>query len=496
MVFSSVTFVLVFLPIVLIMYLLTYLHVHTRKLGLMVCNSLLLIFSLLFYAWGEPKYVLILLVSIFINFHMAFLVSPHSRLVSSRSLRHACMALNVILNLGILGYFKYAMFFAENGFIASLNAILPHSLHIDIVQHIALPLGISFYTFQGMSYVIDVYRGECKPSRSIINFACYLSMFPQLVAGPVVRYVTIASQLVERTLNAQIFSEGVQRFVLGLAKKMLIADTVGRVADAAFSIPTQELPALAAWAGILCYSLQIYYDFSGYSDMAVGLGKMFGFTFPENFNYPYAARSIKDFWRRWHMTLSSWFKDYLYIPLGGNRCGTVRVILNLFIVFALCGFWHGAGWVFLLWGLYHGCFLVFERLFPRAIASLPPLLQHGYTILTFMIGWVLFRATTLEHAVAYMKSLLGMHEMGIQANRVWLELFAGDVYLALIEGMIFSFPVLPALRKAFDSRLNTLSPVYQVCMRSLVLSGVLGLFGLCLMPLFGATYNAFIYFRF
>ena len=400
------------------------------------------------------------------------------------------------MNLALLGYFKYMNFFVENGAVSLLNRGLPASLNVSFVAAIMLPLGISFYTFQGMSYLIDVYRGHVRPTRNVINFGCYLTMFPQLVAGPIVRYASIAKELENRILTATSVAGGLQRFIIGLAKKVLIGDTLGRVADAAFALPGEALSPLAAWAGIVCYTLQIYYDFSGYSDMAIGMGSMLGFSFPENFNYPYIAKSIQDFWRRWHMTLSTWFRDYLYIPLGGNRHGTVRTACNLWIVFALCGFWHGANWVFLLWGLYHGGFLVLERMFPRMPSAMPRWGQHLYTIGVFMGGWVLFRARDVAHAATYFKGLFGMGQLGVETNRVWVELFAYDVYLALFFGVIGATPFMPALRRRWEAWLENTSSGMFFLGESVRLAAVLTLFVICLMPLFGATYNAFIYYRF
>ncbi|KAF1077547.1 Peptidoglycan O-acetyltransferase [Halodesulfovibrio sp. MK-HDV] len=271
----------------------------------------------------------------------------------------------------------------------AINVLLPNTLESSEVN-ISLPLGVSFYVFQAASYLIDVYRKEVAPSRNIINFGCYLTMFPQLVAGPIVRYSQIADELITRHISLDNCAYGISRFIIGLAKKILIADTLGRVADAAFTVPNGALSAEGAWIGLICYAFQIYFDFSGYSDMAIGIGRMLGFTFPENFNYPYSADSIQNFWKRWHMSLSTWFQDYLYIPLGGNRKGTLRTYLNLIVVFLLCGFWHGANWTFMAWGGYYGVFLVLERAFPSFYKRIPKLLKHIYVIVIVFGGWVLF----------------------------------------------------------------------------------------------------------
>lgn len=491
MVFSSVTFVLVFLPIVLLGYLVLFAHLHKPKYSMVWCNAFLLMASLIFYAWGEPKAILWLIISMLFNFHIALLLGPNNK----KSLRIFGIYLGMILNLSLLGYFKYMNFFVENSF-TLLEIFLGPSFNSAQLKSIALPLGISFYTFQGMSYLIDVYRGEVPPSHNVITFGCYLTMFPQLVAGPIVRYITIAQELEDRKLSSERISNGIGRFIMGLAKKLLIADTLGRVAEQAFIIPVDHLSPLAAWAGVICYSLQIYYDFSAYSDMAIGLGHIFGFTFPENFNYPYISKSIKEFWRRWHITLSTWFRDYLYIPLGGNQHGLFRTIINLLLVFTLCGLWHGSNWVFIVWGLYHGSFLVLERFFPKFPGILPRFMQHLYTLGVVSLGWVFFKANSLYHAKQYFYALVSGRPPGVQANHVWMQLFSTDVYIALVIGIVGSMPVIPFLKRhwyAFISRQNL---CIAIPAESLRFVSLLALFFLCLMPLFGATYNAFIYFRF
>lgn len=491
MVFSSVTFVLVFLPIVLITYLLLYLHLHTPKHTMLWCNSFLLIASLLFYAWGEPKFVLWLVLSMLFNFHIALLIAP----TNSRAMRKFGLSAGLILNLLLLGYFKYLTFFMKSGFVL-LEIFFGPSVNSSQLKSIALPLGISFYTFQAMSYLIDVYRDEVPVSRNIINFGCYLTMFPQLVAGPIVRYISIQQELEHRKISPQRISNGIGRFIIGLSKKLLIADTLGRVSEQAFAIPTDHLSPLAAWAGVICYTLQIYYDFSGYSDMAIGLGHIFGFTFPENFNYPYISKSIKEFWRRWHITLSSWFKDYLYIPLGGNRHGLSRTVINLLIVFTLCGLWHGSNWVFITWGLYHGCFLVLERFFPKFPSILPLFLQHLYTILVVALGWIFFKATSLTHAKEYFYALISGNPPGIQANHVWLQLFSTDVYIALLIGMVGCMPIIPYFKQKWEHLLINQKNSIAISLEGLRFLMLFILFFICLMPLFGSTYNPFIYFRF
>ena len=488
MVFSSVMFVLVFLPITICIYLLLY---YTgKKLNLFSFSNFFLLFiSLFFYAWGEYKYVLLLIFSGLVNFYVGLLLR-HCTTKGKGILFFA-----ISINLSLLCYYKYMNFLVENGLFQFINFLLPLSMNITTFSQIALPLGISFFTFQGMSYIIDVYRDKNIATSNFIDFACYLTMFPQLAAGPIVRYASIAEELKARVITTNSFADGAQRFIVGLAKKLFIADTLGRVATAAFSIPATELSPLAAWAGAICYTLQIYYDFSGYSDMAIGLGCMFGFTFPENFNYPYVSRSIQEFWRRWHITLSTWFRDYLYIPLGGNRLGLIRTSFNLMLVFMLCGFWHGASWVFLFWGIYHGIFLIIERLFPNFPSCLPVFLQHSYALLVVILGWVLFSAHNVQHALGYIKGMFGAYEEGILTNRVWVEFFAGDVYLALLFGVLFSFPVLKFCSKKWNA-FQQKNTRWASSAEAIRLGGVLLLFLALLMPLFGSTFKAFIYFRF
>jgi len=315
MVFNSVTFVMIFLPIFFLGYFLFYFAFRTRSFVATLCNAFLFLLSLIFYAWGEPRYIFLLLVSIAVNFSVALLVRPEGSWLKNKPLRRKLLlALGITINLLLLGYFKYMNFFIDNGGLTLVNFLLPRSLALSAMANITLPMGISFYTFEGISYIVDAYRGNVPTTHSLINFGCYLTMFPHLVAGPIVRYTDILGNITKRCITLEDVSSGAQRFILGLAKKVLIADTLGNVADAAFSLTGPQLSPLAAWAGIVCYTLQIYHDFSGYSDMAIGLAQMMGFTFPENFRYPYTSRSCQEFWRRWHMTLSSWFRDYLYIP--------------------------------------------------------------------------------------------------------------------------------------------------------------------------------------
>ena len=424
-----------------------------------VRNGLLLLFSLAFYAWGEPTYVFLMLGAILANYLLAFRVRE-SRLV------FVCA---VALDLGLLAVFKYLdlLISAANG-LFRLN--LPGA-------HLALPIGISFYTFQILSYVVDVRRGDVPPARNLVDFAAYVSMFPQLIAGPIVRYVDVAADL--RRLNGDISTAaaGARRFCMGLAKKVLLANTLASAADTAFGM-TGSLNFGGAWAGLIAYALQIYFDFSGYSDMAIGLGKMLGFSFPENFRYPYVSLSVKEFWRRWHLSLSTWFRDYLYIPLGGSRRGKGRTLLNLLIVFALCGLWHGANWTFLLWGLWHGIFLCLERLrfMKKLQEALPKWVRWCYTALVVLLGWVLFRADNLGMALQYAGNLFSL-------EGVWIsEVLTVQSGAALLAGIVCCLP-LPRPRQ------NALTETVYTLM-------ALTLLAACALCLAGGTYNPFIYFRF
>ena len=424
-----------------------------------VRNGLLLLFSLAFYAWGEPMYVFLMLGAILANYLLAFRVRK-SRLV------FVCA---VALDLGLLAVFKYLdlLISAANG-LFRLN--LPGA-------HLALPIGISFYTFQILSYVIDVRRGDVPPARNLVDFAAYVSMFPQLIAGPIVRYVDVAADL--RRLNGDISTAaaGARRFCMGLAKKVLLANTLASAADTAFGM-TGSLNFGGAWAGLIAYALQIYFDFSGYSDMAIGLVKMLGFSFPENFRYPYVSLSVKEFWRRWHLSLSTWFRDYLYIPLGGSRRGKGRTLLNLLIVFALCGLWHGADWTFRLWGLWHGLFLCLERLsfMKKLQEALPKWVRWCYTALVALLGWVLFRADNLGMALQYAGNLFSL-------EGVWIsEVLTVQSGAALLAGIVCCLP-LPRPRQ------NALTETVYTLM-------ALTLLAACALCLAGGTYNPFIYFRF
>lgn len=406
------------------------------------------------------------------------------------------LGIGVLLNLIPLAFFKYGNFIFENvsrfGFDSLTQTLGAEKIH--------LPIGISFFTFQAISYIVDVYRNTANVQRKPINLALYISLFPQLIAGPIVRYHDVAEQIVRRRVTLTGFQDGVQRFVIGLGKKVLIANNIGAVADHIYSLPVETLPAGLLWLGMLTYTLQIYYDFSAYSDMAIGLGKMFGFTFLENFNYPYSAKSIQDFWRRWHISLSSWFKDYLYIPLGGNRKSAARTYFNLLTVFFLCGLWHGASWTFVIWGLYHGLFLVLERTgLGKIIARLPVIIQHVYAVLVVMVGWVFFRANSLEQAIVYIKSLGNLSAPAYLDARLFATMNT-EFYIALCFGLIFSFPLVPRLMSKYTRVLEQAStPTCFLLKSATTLSTMVWMAFIIIYSsaqLMSGSHNPFLYFRF
>ncbi len=483
MLFSEPVFVFLFLPVLFLVY------VGAPRPAR---NTILLAASLLFYAWGEQFFVLVMLGSIAFNYLVGLLAEAGR----PRGWDKAVLIAGVVGNLGLLAVFKYANFF-----VANLNSLLA-TLGAGPVpwQTIHLPIGISFFTFQAMSYIIDVYRRDVEVQKNPIRMALYITLFPQLIAGPIVRYETIARQLAYRTVNRAGFAEGVRRFVLGLGKKMLLANVVALPADRIFAIPTEQLTTPVAWLGAVCYTLQIYFDFSGYSDMAIGLGRMFGFRFLENFNYPYIARSVTEFWRRWHISLSTWYRDYLYIPLGGNRRGTVRTYVNLIIVFFLCGLWHGASWTFVVWGLFHGSFLVVERLgLGRFLASRRPVVQHVYALLIVLVGWVIFRCESLSHAAGVLAALVGFaHGSGLEHH---LSLYVDtQLIIVLVVSAVAATPVLPYLARLWRRQRNTLGVSVRRHFDTLATAGkvtaLMIVFLLSLSWMAAGTYNPFLYFRF
>ena len=478
MVFSSPTFLFLFLPILLGVYLLSPVRLK---------NLVLLVASLYFYAWGEGYFVLVMLASILGNFFLGLLIESRRSKPAGKWWVAAAISANLLLLIS----FKYANFIADNATVLLALFSLPA---IEIAP-VHLPIGISFFTFQAMSYIIDIYRGTNPAQRNPVDLALYISLFPQLVAGPIVRYHDIAAQIVNRRITTEDFSIGSRRFIGGFAKKMLIANPLGEVADRIFALPAAEISPGIAWFGIICYTLQIYFDFSGYSDMAIGLGRMFGFRFLENFNFPYISSSIQEFWRRWHISLSNWFRDYLYIPLGGNRTGNARTYFNLVTVFVLCGLWHGASWNFLIWGLIHGAFLVIERLgVGTLLGYLPRVVRHAYVLAVVIMAWVFFRVETLPDAVAFLQSMFDFSATAHTFNDLGVY-YDDSVIFAIALGMLLSVPVVPYLSSRFASRLST-SRVGQRVFDSSSVALHLGVFYLAMGYLAAGTYNPFIYFRF
>jgi alginate O-acetyltransferase complex protein AlgI len=413
MVFSSMTFLWVFLPIVFVATMLL------RKIKLQ--NICLLITSLFFYAWGEPRYVFLMIFSIFMNWLFGMLIDRFD------ARKKLFLVLDIICNLALLGYFKYTDFA-----IVTIDRLF----HADIpVAGISLPIGISFFTFQAMSYVIDLYRGKYKVQRNILNLALYISFFPQLIAGPIVQYKDIDDQIEDRVVSVEKVASGFRRFAYGLGKKVIISNLVAVASDNLFHMDVANMTGAMAWCAALFYTLQIYYDFSGYSDMAIGLGRIFGFEFLENFNYPYISGSIREFWRRWHISLSSWFRDYVYIPLGGNRKGTFRTYLNNVIVFFLTGLWHGAAWNFVLWGMYHGFFIIIERLGLGRVLKKSRVISHIYAMFVVAIGWVFFNVTSVHHGVSIVARML-LPWRYTESLKTFGELVSLQSWLAVIAGII------------------------------------------------------------
>lgn len=467
MLFCSPIFVFAFLPLV---FLINF------KLPLKISNIFLTFMSLLFYAWGEPIYIILLLFSIIFNYILAILMMKGRR----KLLFIVCL----IFNLGLLGVFKYTAFIVKTFFsVFNINYAVPS---------ISLPLGISFFTFQVMSYVIDVYKGRVEPQKSLLKLMLYISFFPQLVAGPIIKYKDIAPRLDKREITVQSTVSGIKRFIIGLSKKLLIANVFAVPADKIFSMPDGEVNIIIAWIGAISYVLQIYFDFSGYSDMAIGMGRMFGFDFMENFNYPYIARSVQDFWKRWHISLTSWFREYLYFPLGGNRKGRLRTGINRLTVFFFTGLWHGAAFTFIVWGLFHGLFLTLETygFMKKASDKIRPL-GHIYTLLVVTVGFVIFRSESLSQAFNLIGNMFGGFVF-TQSMRAAVGLLINPLLLvSLCLAVVFSTPVMQILGARLESMKGHRTAVDTF-------SGVisLGLYLLCILNLSTSSYNPFIYFRF
>lgn len=482
MLFTSLIFIVCFLPAVLIIYY-TVLRNH-RKLQ----NVFLLLASLGFYAWGEPKFVFLLMVSIFVNWLFGLAVDRH-RVNQRRSKQ--IVFLMVVFNLSILYVFKYLMFTISN-----INQFLGTDL---TVSKIILPIGISFFTFHAISYVIDIYRGKAAVQKNLFHVGLYIVFFPQLIAGPILRYSVIADQIMGRKENFEDFSQGVCRFLKGFGKKILLANNFALIANAAFATSGGDLSVSFAWLGAIAYTLQIYFDFSGYSDMAIGLGKMFGFHFPENFNYPYISKSTSEFWRRWHISLGTWFRDYVYIPLGGSRVDSKwRLFFNLFVVWALTGFWHGASWTFICWGLLYFVSIAMEKITNfenRGIDHTGAAIgKHIYTMLLVIFGWVLFRAATIGSALTYLKTMLLLSgTQFIDANTI---AYLGEYKLFLILGILFSMPVSKAFGKWFEEKRTNGGPVLTGLKMVVYPSTLLLIFVIAMSYIIKGSYNPFIYFNF
>lgn len=462
MVFSSLSFLFYFLPTILFLY---YILPKKFRYGR---NFVLLIGSLFFYFVGEPKAIVVMLLSIFINYIGGIAVNS-----GGEKQRKISLTIVVVLNLTILFYYKYLMFIVGN-----LSKIFDFSVE---TKSIYMPIGISFFTFQGMSYVFDVYMKNAEVKKNPLDIALYISLFPQLIAGPIVRYKTVADEIDGRVETLDLFSTGVIRFIVGLSKKVLLANKFGIIADEIFKLNgNYNLSVPLSWFGVLMFALQIYYDFSGYSDMAIGLGKMFGFNFLENFDYPYISKSITEFWRRWHMSLGTWFRDYIYIPLGGNRVSVPRHILNMFIVWFLTGFWHGASWNYIIWGLYFFVFLVIEKyVFGNKFEKVPKIFRHLYALIVILVGWVIFKE---ENSFLLLKYLKAMFSVGLKPTIGGVTYYLKEYYIEIFLGIIFSTNIL----KAFEKGKKTI-PAISIYFILLILS---------IVSLFSSSYNPFIYFRF
>jgi alginate O-acetyltransferase complex protein AlgI len=477
MVFSNLTFVCLFLPLVIAVY---FIAPQNGR------NMVLVAASVVFYVWGARIGIVLVAASVGVNFALGQAIAA-----ADETRRHRLIGWSVAGNLLVLIVFKYTNFILDN-----VNSVLEPFWNWRIPNPtIPLPLGISFFTFHIISYLVDIYRGIAQPQRSPVAFTLYIINFPQLIAGPIIRYRPIAPQLGRRAVSFDDVDAGIARFAAGLGKKLLIANPIGAVADHLFAIAPSDLPIWAVWLAVLCFTLQIYFDFSGYSDMAIGMARVFGFRFPENFNYPYCAVSIKEFWRRWHMTLSAWFRDYVYVPLGGSRGNAWSTTRNLWIVFLLCGAWHGASWNFIVWGMWHGLFLSVERLplVERALSSLPRVVRIGYMLLIVMVGWVFFRSPTLELALDMVARMFGL-EAGAPAMLPVSSHVTLPTMALIVLAALFSFPIWPHARELAHKIVG--SPGEQVAY-DLTRAAYIGLITvLCLATMTIDQNNPFIYFRF
>lgn len=472
MLFSSTFFLIYFLPVFFTIYFL---------LPTSLKNYFIVFSSILFYVWGAPQFVFVLLATVIFNFGMAHLTVR----LNEKKQRLRVLIFSILINLSLLLYFKYANFFIDN-----TNSIL-NQFGIESIKvlHIALPIGISFFTFHQLSFVIDVYRGVKPPMKKISDYALYILLFPQLIAGPIIRYNEISDQIQgrDKKFNVDEVLLGFLRFSIGLAKKVLIANVLGREADRIFALPTDQLDGILSWMGAITYTMQIYFDFSGYSDMAIGLARMMGFVFPENFNHPYIAQSITDFWRRWHISLSRWMRDYLYIPLGGNKVSGTRLYFNLWVVFLISGLWHGAEWTFILWGAYHGFFLAIERLFLLKITSrIGPFFRVLFTFFIVVIGWVIFRAQDIQQAFDFLKHMFSFH---IQES-----FFSNHLLIILCVAIVLSF--LPLFLKTKEKNEQLSTPNFSIGKTVFTVLIIIVCLSVCIGELTSSNFNPFIYFKF
>ena len=458
MVFSSILFIFRFLPIAMGIYFLT-----PKKLK----NLSLLILSLIFYSWGEPRYFLLMIASIFVDYFISINIEKNNK---NKKIKILLLAISIIFNVGILFFFKYINFFIEN-----INSIFNMSLSY---VKITLPLGISFYTFQTMSYTIDVFLGKVKAEKNIINFGAFVCLFPQLIAGPIVKYIDISKELKNRDINLDEIQEGIRLFILGLGSKVLIANNIGSLWNEVETMGFNNISTILAWMGIIAFSLQIYFDFNGYSLMAIGLGKILGFNFPNNFNYPYESRSITEFWRRWHITLGQWFKQYVYIPLGGNRLGRARTYFNLFIVWFLTGFWHGASYNFILWGLYFFILICIEKNGLLNLLNKHKLISHIYTIFFILVGWVLFAVIDLNQIINFFKKMFIFN--------------AGNEWIYYLRNYIITYTIAIIFSTSF------LKKIYNKFVKNNIVDTIIliTIFLLSIAYLVDSSYNPFLYFRF
>lgn len=482
MVFSSFIFLFRFLPLAVLIY-----FIAPRKLK----NTILFLSSLLFYAWGEPVYIVLMIFSTVVDYIHGLFVFKYIE-ENNKKMARLFVILSIIINLSLLGIFKYSDFLI--GIINSISKLSIPALNLS------LPIGISFYTFQTMSYTIDIYRGHALPQKNIISFGAYVSLFPQLIAGPIVQYKTIAKELEGRRESFQMFYEGIRLFITGLGKKILLANNIGLLWEEVSSMPLAGLSALSAWLGILAFTFQIYFDFSGYSDMAMGLGRMFGFHFPRNFDYPYTSNSVTEFWRRWHITLGTWFREYVYIPLGGNRCSKIKFLRNILIVWLLTGIWHGASLNFIAWGLYFGIILLLEKLFlNKYISKIPVIFQRAYTFIVVVISWVIFSFESSTAIISYLNAMFARNMTGL-INKESLYLLNNNLILFLIL-FIGATPIpkksaqliLDFINKTKSAKSGKSGIWLDTALTNLFLSGILIL---CIAYLVNASYNPFLYFRF